>query len=147
MTQQEPIDFSEEHARQVLRDHITMIAKRSVEKHGHATTMRVMEAVLDDRDVIRRDVAWKLDTALLQAGEFAAAVPSEEGYVIALHDWFEGKQEVMPVVIAYHLATVNYGEHVVETAEAELFGASLLGLDIDAFYEQICSIANDWENK
>jgi hypothetical protein len=147
MTQQDPIDFSEEHARQVLRDHITMVAKRSVEKHGHATNMRVMELVLADRDVIRRDVSWKFETALLQAGEFAVAVPSEEGYVIAVHEDFKTKQKVLPVIIAYHLATVNYGEHVIEAEEAELFGASLLGLEVDDFYNEMFQIAEDWENQ
>ena len=137
---EEPIDFSEEHARQVLRDHITMIAKRSVEKYGPATTIEVVELVLADRDIIRRDTSWRFDNSLLEPGEHAMAVAQGETYVIAVHESFQKKLEYLPIIIAYHLATVNYGEHVVELEEAELFGASLLGIDVDEFYEKICQI-------
>ncbi len=146
MQEQDPIDFSEEHARQVLRDHITMIAKRSVEKYGHATTLKVMEKVLADKDIIRREAAWRFDTSLLQEGEFAMAVPQDDSYIIAVHDSFKDKSDVLPCIIAYHLATVNYGENVVESTEAELFGASLLGLEIDDYYERICEIADSFSS-
>ncbi len=139
---EDPVDFSEEHARQVLRDHITMIAKRSVEKHGHATTMEVMEQVLADRDVIRRETTWRFDNSPLEAGEFAMAVPQEDAYVIAVHESFKENEDALPFIIAYHLATVNYGEHVVELGEAELFGASLLGMEVDEYYERVCGIAD-----
>ncbi|MBT4585233.1 MAG: hypothetical protein HOC93_09175 [Phycisphaerae bacterium] len=138
----EPIDFSEEHARQVLRDHITMIAKRSVEKHGPATTMEVLEQVIADRDVIRRETSWRFDNNLLEVGEFAMAIAQGDGYVIAVHDSFRDDIEALPILIAYHLATVNYGEHVTEVGEAELFGASLLGMDVDVFYEKMCAFAD-----
>ena len=138
----EPIDFSEEHARQVLRDHITMIAKRSVEKHGHATTMEVLEKVLADRDVIRRATAWCFDNDMLEAGEFAMAIAKGDSYVIAVHDLFKDEPEALPILIAYHLATVNYGEHVTEAGEAELFGASLLGMVVDAYYEKVCALVD-----
>ncbi len=144
---EEPIDFSEEHARQVLRDHIIMVAKRSVEKHGIATTMAVMEQILADRDIIRRETTWLFDNSLLEPGEFAMAVAQGDEYVIAVHDSFKGKQDSLPLIIAYHLATVNYGEQVVELEEAELFGASLLGLDVDAYYEKICLVVDSLPNK
>ncbi|MBC8202013.1 MAG: hypothetical protein H8E86_08195 [Planctomycetes bacterium] len=140
---EEPIDFSEEHARQVLRDHITMIAKRSFEKYGPAITMDVMERVLADRDIIRRETTWRFDNSILEAGEFAMAVAQGDSYVIAVHDLFKENQESLPWVIAYHLATVNYGEHVIESDEAELFGASLLGMDVEEYYEKICLIIDN----
>ncbi|MBC8203208.1 MAG: hypothetical protein H8E91_05205 [Planctomycetes bacterium] len=138
----DPIDFSEEHARQVLRDHIVMIAKRSVEKHGYATTMEVLDQVIADRDVIRRETSWRFDNDLLEAGEFAIAIAQDDGYVIAVHDSFRDIPEALPILIAYHLATVNYGEHVTEAGEAELFGASLLGMDVDVYYEKVCALAD-----
>ena len=137
---EDPIDFSEEHARQVLRDHITMIAKRSVDKYGVATTMEVLNKVLADRDIIRRETTWRFASELLESGEFAMAVAQGDAYVIAVHDSFKEYLELLPWVLAYHLATVNYGEHVIESAEAELFGASILGMDVEEYYEKVCLI-------
>ena len=75
------------------------------------------------------------------------AVAQGDSYVIAVHETFNGNDEVLPPIIAYHLATVNYGEHVTELEEAELFGASLLGMDVDAYYERICKIADDFSSE
>jgi hypothetical protein len=37
--------------------------------------------------------------------------------------------------------------YVIEAAGADLFGASLLGLDVDDFYNEMCLIGEDWENQ
>jgi hypothetical protein len=36
---------------------------------------------------------------------------------------------------------INYGS-IVETPEAELYGATLLGLEVEAYYQALCELAD-----
>ncbi len=140
----QPIDLTQEHARHVLRDHISMIAQRSYKLYGAVSSIELIERLLGDRDIIRYETKWRFDSSLLQAGECAMAVKEGDGFVIAVHPWFAGSPGEIPYLIAYHLATVNYGEGVIGPSEAELFGSALLGLGIESYYQRLCDIVDQF---
>ena len=101
--------------------------------------------LLDDRDIVRFPTAVRFEAAPLQAGEFAWAAPAggrpAEGFILYVHPKFQGREDVLPLLIAYHLASVNYGD-LATHHEAELFGAGLLGLAVDDYYETLCALAD-----
>ena len=43
---------------------------------------------------------------------------------------------------AYHVVSINYLD-VATHEEAELFGAALHGLEIDDYYERVCTLADE----
>ncbi len=45
------------------------------------------------------------------------------------------------LLIAYHIPVINYGT-IVEALDAELFGATLLGLEVEAYYQALCELAD-----
>ena len=54
---------------------------------------------------------------------------------------FDPVDDLIPLLIAYYIPSVNYGD-VVSHVEAELFGATLLSLDVDEYYKILCSVAD-----
>jgi hypothetical protein len=95
---------------------------------------------------VRFPTALAFDAARLQPGEFAWAAPRGErpaqGFTLFVHPHFEQRPEALPALIAYHVPSINYLD-VVTGREAELFGAALLGLEIDDYYQRICALADE----
>jgi hypothetical protein len=54
---------------------------------------------------------------------------------------FENVDELIPLLIAYYIPSVNYGD-VASHVEAELFGSTLLGIDVEEYYTVLCSVAD-----
>ncbi len=51
------------------------------------------------------------------------------------------QRELWPLLIAYHIPVINYGS-IVEPADAELYGATLLGLEVEAYYQALCELTD-----
>jgi hypothetical protein len=104
-----------------------------------------MQPLLADRDVVRFPVEVVFDDGPLHEGEFAWAdlvgdVPGA-GFRLAIHPFFEGHGSALPLLIAYHIPSINYGP-IVSSDDAEAFGAELLGLEVEAYYDRLCSLTD-----
>ena len=105
-----------------------------------------LDALLADRKFVRHPVRLSFDASLLEPGEFAfpAAVSEDDpaaGFVLHVHPAFEGRDEVIPLLVAYQLVCVNYGE-IAGHEVAEAFGAALCGMEIEDYYQTICQLAD-----
>ena len=66
----------------------------------------------------------------------------EDGFTIYVHPYFLARPEMIPYLVLYQLVLVNYGEFA--TAEdAEVFGASALGLSQEEYYSTLCQLADE----
>jgi len=132
-------------AREALLEHAARRAREARDAYGpgidHATILRM----LTDRAVVRYPTTIRYDAAALQPGEFAHAEPQGAGpaleYCLHVHPRFADQPDLLPLLISYHLVRINYGD-VATHAEAETFGATLLGLDVDEYYERLCLLAD-----
>lgn len=101
--------------------------------------------LLEDRSVVRYPVGVRFDDGPLEPGEFAYPAPLGDhpaaGYCLFIHPRYERKPETWPPIIAYYIPTINYGEVATE-AEAEEFGAGLLGMTRNQYYAHLCSVAD-----
>ncbi|MBX3372994.1 MAG: hypothetical protein KF817_04110 [Phycisphaeraceae bacterium] len=143
---------TEADARASLRDHVVAKA-RAARAHyadgsgtaaggiGRAALLRMLE----DRTVVRYPLGIRFDAAPLKKGEFACLEPlgdhPSDGYCLFIHPLFAPVDHLIPALVAYYIPSVNYGD-VVSHVEAELFGAALLGLDVDAYYTMLCAAAD-----
>jgi len=79
-------------------------------------------------------------------GEFAHADPKgdrpEDGFRILVHPFFQSRLDQVPILVLYHLVTVNYGEFV-SAEDAEVFGAAAMGLDREDYYAAVCRLADE----
>ena len=112
--------------------------------------VEALRAMLEDRRFVRYPVKLAFDAGPLQSGEFAIALPGEDGkgageYVVTVHPVFENDLATLPKLVAYHLVCVNYGE-IASHEAAEAFGAALMGMDIDDYYNQLCQVADALTN-
>jgi hypothetical protein len=128
-----------------LRDHVVERAAHARLKYGLYIDHEAVVRMLDDREVVRYPTGLRFDAHGLEPGEFAAPMAigadPERGFCLLVHPWFEQQREIWPLLIAYHIPSINYGE-IVTHVEAELFGATLLGIDVDAYYQALCELAD-----
>lgn len=132
-------------ARRALRDHVVERALLARERYGGLIDYPTLLTILEDREVVRYPTVIEFSDAALRPGEFAYAAPvgeaPSEGFRLFVHPAFRMREEVLPLLVSYHIVRVNYGE-IATHEEAELFGATLLGLDVDAYYETLCVLAD-----
>ncbi|MHC4090656.1 MAG: hypothetical protein ACYSVY_10345 [Planctomycetota bacterium] len=128
-----------------LRDHVLDRAGLAREKYGPHVGVAALERILADRSVVRYPCRIVFDTADLRPGEMAFVRPRGEvatdGFDVVVHPRFAADEDSLPAIVLYQLVMVNYGEIATEN-EAELFGATILGIAQDAYYERLCQIAD-----
>lgn len=128
-----------------LRDHARKLAARARQRHGDVTTLAGLRRLLGDSDVVRFPTELVFDAGPLLPGEFAWAMPlgarPDDGFALVVHPELENDPEAVALAVAYHLVRVNYLD-VAGAPEAEIFGATLLGLEVDDYYERLCALAD-----
>ncbi len=137
---------TEQDGRLALRDHIVDRAAEARERHGPEIDAESIMRVLDDRKAVRYPVGVRFDAEPLEPGEFAWPMPLGEkpsdGFCLFIHPHFERRPGAWPLLISYHIPTINYGE-IVTAGDAELFGATLLGMDVETYYRALCALADE----
>jgi hypothetical protein len=146
MDGQERIEVDAEGGHRSLMEHATNKALDARARIGPDIGYSDLLALLQDASVVRYPTRIAFDTVGLQAGMLAYAqqcgsVPGD-GFVLHVHPHFEGRSEDLRLLISYYLVSVNYGE-VADAAVAECFGATLLGMDIEEYYQRLCSLADE----
>ena len=147
--QRPDLNLSAEDGLDALRAHVVERALEARAKYGPRLDAAGMHALVADPNVVRFKTRIVFDAAPLRAGEFGWARPvgdhPQAGFELVLHPDLEGRPEDWCLCAAYHLVTINYLD-VATSVEAEAFGASLLGMERDAYYERLCAIADSLPN-
>ncbi len=130
---------------QSLRDHVATKAREARALSGRPIGRAQIMQLLNERTVVRYPVGVRFDSEPLSRGEFAClealgAHPSD-GFCLFVHPMFESADLDLPLLVAYYIPSVNYGE-IVSHVEAELYGSTLLNLDIEEYYARICAAAD-----
>ncbi|MEK6701951.1 MAG: hypothetical protein AABZ53_06795 [Planctomycetota bacterium] len=132
-------------AQHSLRDHIVTRATEARLRRGGLIERGDIMRMLEDRSVVRYPTGVRFDAQPLQPGEFACLEAlgdhPRDGFCLYIHPMFESVDELLPLLIAYYIPSINYGE-VATHVEAELFGATLMGIDVEEYYKILCSVAD-----
>ncbi|MEW8508506.1 MAG: hypothetical protein AB2598_17565 [Candidatus Thiodiazotropha sp.] len=128
-----------------VSQHALEKAKEIRHRYGTDIDYQVVLNMLDDRKSVRYPVQVRFATTGIEPGMFANTQPvsdnPEDGYTISLHSYFEHRHHDLPALILYQLVLVNYGD-LATANDAEIFGATVLGMDRDAYYEHITSLVD-----
>jgi hypothetical protein len=134
-----------EQARLAFHEHLVEKATVARFKYGLYIDTDAVLKMLSDETVVRYPTTLVFDASPLQHHEFAYPQPlgfhASDGYALCIHPYFRPQRELWPLLIAYHLPVINYGS-IVETPDAELYGATLLGLEVEAYYQALCELAD-----
>ena len=125
--------------------HASEKAKEIRARYGPHIDYPVLLAILEDRKSVRYPVQIRFVSEGIKPGMFARTDPisddPEEGYVISLHSAFEERHDILPALILYQLVLINYDD-LATANDAEIFGSTVLGMDRDAYYEQIVALTD-----
>lgn len=131
--------------RQSLNAHVAMKGMEIAAKYGVAMKWKTLGQLLLDRTSVRYPCTVEFDATHLLPGEMAHAIAQgeapEAGFVIHVHPWFMMQLDLVPALVLYQLVLVNYGEFAT-TEDAEVFGANALGMPREAYYELLCTAAD-----
>lgn len=137
----EQIDTVE--AEQNFRDHVARHASEARLRYGLYIDHEAIVKMLGDPDVVRYPTTLDFDASRLEPGEFAhpERLGGTDEFRLFVHPWFEAQPDAWPLLIAYHIPTINYGQ-IVSHEHAEIYGSTLLGLDIETYYQALCELAD-----
>ena len=132
-------------ARQSLNAHVAAKGVELLEKYGPRIGWPELLRLLEDRTFVRYPCEIVFAAAPLEAGEFAHPVARgdrpEDGFTMYVHPVFMTQLPQVPWLVLYQLVLVNYGEFA-SPDDAEVFGASALGLTRDEYYDKLCALAD-----
>jgi hypothetical protein len=132
-------------ARQSLNAHVAAKGAEIRKKYGPIIGWQELLRLLEDRTCVRYPCEIVFDAAPLEAGEFAHPVAKgdrpEDGFTMYVHPCFMAQLPQVPCLVLYQLVLVNYGEFA-SPGDAEVFGASALGLTRDEYYDTLCALAD-----
>ncbi|MCP3915776.1 MAG: hypothetical protein GY711_09490 [bacterium] len=141
----EKLNLTAEDGYSALRDHLVERARVARARYGPVLGVGEMEQLLVDADVVRFPTRLVFADEPLMPGEFGWARPRgrrpSEGFDLVLHPRFQGDDEAVPLLAAYHVVAINYLD-VATHEEAELFGAALFGLEVEEYYGRVCALAD-----
>ncbi len=128
-----------------LREHAIDKAYAARTRFGPVIDLAAINQIIEDRELVRFPVRVVFDARDLEPGEFAHAQPvgthPGEGFLLLVHPSLEHRHDVLPAAIAYHIPPINYGD-IADADDCLVFGAALLGLSVDAYYEHLCELAD-----
>ena len=135
-----------EDARQSLTAHVAAKGYEIREKYGPHIGWKELQRILSDRSCVRYPCDVVFDAAPLQPGEFACPIAKgerpDEGFTLFVHPLFMTQLDRVPHLVLYQLVLVNYGDFA-SAEDAEIFGASVLGLTNEEYYKGICELADE----
>lgn len=144
--EREKLDLTQEDGYKALKAHVVEKAQLARARYGPDFDEAALLRLFEDRDLVRYPTELVVDSGPLQEGEFAIALAVEgdgpRSYRIYVHPHFAQRPEDWPALVGYHLPTVNYAD-LVTHEEAELFGATMLGMEVEAYYERVCGLADE----
>ena len=139
-----PIQLTAEDARQSLNGHVAAKGAEIRAKYGPHIGWRELRQILDDRIHVRYPCEIVFDAGPLEPGEFAHPVAKgerpEDGFTMHVHPFFMTQLAQVPYLVLYQLVLVNYGEFA-SADDAETFGAAVLGISRDEYYQALCELA------
>lgn len=143
-----PPEITPEQAKHAFQHHLVEKAIAARRRYGgavDAVDADAIVAMLGDGETVRYPTTLIFDASPLQPHEFAypqrIGFHASDGYALCVHPFFERQRASWPLLIAYHIPVINYG-NVAEADDAELYGATLLGLDVEAYYDALCALAD-----
>ena len=140
---------TEEDGKRSLIGHATEKACEARQIYGGPTpglSPSALNALLEDNRFVRYPVRIAFDATPLQSGEFAFTQQNDPespsaGFTLYVHPRFENDDTVLPMLVVYHLVSVNYGE-IASAEAAEIYGSTLMGLDTETYYQELCRAAD-----
>jgi len=99
-----------------------------------------LEAFLENRNHVRYPVQLRFGIGNMASHQFANPEESGEGFILNLHPVLQDRAGDLARALAYFIPVMNYGP-LINDDHCLIYGATLCGLTIDTYYQELCRIA------
>lgn len=135
--------LSADDARQSMSTHVALKGAEIREKYGPHIGWEQLLQILQDRTCVRYPCEVSFDDAGLEPGELAHPEPKgdrpEAGFTLSVRRAFQNDPDAAVGIVLYQLVLVNYGAFA-SAADAEGFGAGILGISTEDYYQRLCAL-------
>ncbi len=136
----------EDSLRSALRGHIADKAAAARERYGPLFDDEAIQRLLADRRFVRFPVTLQYDARSLEPGCGAAVRPfsddAADGFLLNIHPALRQRFGALGLIVARHLVEISYGQ-VATIEDAEVFGATLMGMSVEAFRREFSQLAHN----
>ena len=128
-----------------MRDHIA--AQAVVAHHKHAPlTFAGLDALLADPECLRHPTRLVFEFGEMASHQFAdpgpdLRHPEQDGRVLYLRPLLRDRPDLALLAVAYMIPVINYGD-IVTDEHCIRYGATLLGMMEEEFYDAVCRMAD-----
>jgi hypothetical protein len=128
-----------------LRDHVA--AQAVVAHHKHAPlTFAALDALLADPECLRHPTRLAFEFGEMARHQFAQPDldhrnREQDGRVLYLRPLLRDRPELAVLAVAYMIPVINYGD-IITDEHCLRYGATLLGMMEEEFYQAICQMAD-----
>lgn len=133
-----------EDGKTALRDHVIEKGLEIYQKYGPIIGPSELEKILRDSKCVKFPTRIEF-TVEMDPGLFARTAEdpnnTERSYIVYVHEFFKDKPGYIPMLVLYHLVTINYGDFA-NHEDAEFFGASALGIEVEEYYQKLCELTD-----
>jgi hypothetical protein len=135
----------EQLGQQSLREHLVAQAIVAHQKHDPLTTDK-LDVLLHDPDCLRHPVRLAFEFGEMAMHQFAQPDidwrnTEQDGRVLYVRPLLRDRPDLLPLAIAYMIPLINYGD-IISDDHCLQYGAALLGLMEDEYYQQMCALAD-----
>jgi len=125
--------------------HVAAKGAEAFAKYGPTIGWTELQRLIADPAIVRYPCEISFDASALEPGEFAHPTPKgerpEDGFTLHVHPIYMLDLPRVAFLVLYQLVAVNYGPFA-SADDAEIFGASALGLSRDEYYDTVCEMAD-----
>jgi hypothetical protein len=128
-----------------LREHLVAQAQVA-HRHYAPLTVAKLDAFLLDPACLRYPTRLQFEFGEMAQHQFAQPdvdwrTPGQQGRVLYLRPLLRERPDLVVLAVAYMIAPINYGD-IVTDEHCRLYGATLLGMMEEEFYQAICRLAD-----
>jgi hypothetical protein len=128
-----------------LREHLLAQAVVAHQKHGPLTFDK-LDALLHDPECLRHPVRLVYEFGEMAMHQFAQPDmdwrnTEQDGRVLYVRPILRDRPDLVLLAVAYMIPQINYGD-IITDEHCVAFGATLLGMMEDEFYQAICALAD-----
>lgn len=129
----------------VLHDHVENSARKASDKLGGPLCTDNLDVFLNDPSCIRIPTELIFDGYGMEMHQFASpefvTIDGERRCILHVQPRYTIQPESIPYMVAYMAVAINYGT-AATAALCETYGAIVMQLSEDAFYDAICRVAD-----
>jgi hypothetical protein len=123
-----------------LRSHLVDMAILAHQLYAPVSGERLNE-LLANRNLVRYPVRLSFEVGSMASHQFAQPEATEDGFKLSLHPALKNRPADIAFAVAYFIPVMNFGS-LIDDDHCLIYGATLHGMTIDAYYAELCRIAN-----